>query len=114
MLEIDVDVGSLIALAADEALEEHVHALGIDGRHAQAIADGGIGGRAAALAENVARASKSHEVPDSEKVGFVAQLGDERQFVLKELADFGRDAGRITVASAFPSQMCEIFQRRLA
>jgi len=42
------------------------------------------------------------------------QLGDERQFVLKEPADFRRDAARIAIASAFPSQLREIFQRRLA
>jgi hypothetical protein len=30
MLEIDIDVGRLVALAAHETLEEHVDALGID------------------------------------------------------------------------------------
>ena len=52
VLEIDVDVGGLVALAADEALEQHVDPVGIDRRHAQAIADGRVGRRAASLAQN--------------------------------------------------------------
>ena len=55
VLEIDVDVGGFVPLAADEPLEQHVDPLGIDGRHAQAIADGRVGRRAAALAQECPR-----------------------------------------------------------
>ena len=63
MLEIDVDVRRLAPLLGHEALEQEVVALGIDGGDAQHVADGGIGGRAAALAENVLR---SREADDAE------------------------------------------------
>ena len=59
MLEIDVDIRRLLARGADEALEQEIHMGGIDGGDAEAIADGGIGGRAAALAENVSASGRS-------------------------------------------------------
>jgi len=40
VLEIDVDVGGFVALAADESLEEHVHPVGVNGCHAKTVADG--------------------------------------------------------------------------
>jgi hypothetical protein len=52
VLEVDVDVGRLLALAADEALEQQVGARGIDRRDAQAVADGGVRRRAAPLAQD--------------------------------------------------------------
>ena len=59
VLEIDVDVGRLVALGGDEALEQQVAAHRVDLGDAEAIADGGIGGRAAALAEDVLRYAHS-------------------------------------------------------
>ena len=53
VLEVDVDVRGLVPLLADEPLEEHVDPVGIDRRHAQAEADGRVGRRPAALAENL-------------------------------------------------------------
>ena len=78
VLEIDVDVGRLVPLAADEPLEEHVHPLGIDRRDAQTIADGRIGRRAAALAEDAASPGETHQVPNREKIGLVVQFFDQR------------------------------------
>src|SRR5476649_87705 len=52
MLEIDIDVGGLAAFGAEKTLEQHVEAIGVHGGDAEHIADGGIGGRAAPLAEN--------------------------------------------------------------
>ena len=63
VLEIDVDVRRLVALLADEALEEHVDAVGIDGGDAEAVADGRVGRRAAALAEDVSRRGRSGPGP---------------------------------------------------
>ena len=74
VLEIDVDVGGLVPLAADEPLEEHVHPLGIDGRDAQAVADGRIGGRAASLAEDAPPPGESHQVPHGQEIRLVVQL----------------------------------------
>ena len=54
VLEVDVDVGRLVALLGDEALEQHVVVglAGIDRGDAEAEADRRIGRRAAALAED--------------------------------------------------------------
>src|SRR5579863_3351062 len=64
VLEIDIDVGRLVASGADEALEKDVDARRIDRRDAEAIADGRVGGRAASLAQDAALAGKAHEVVD--------------------------------------------------
>jgi hypothetical protein len=52
VLEVDVDVGRLVALAADEALEQQRHARRVDLGDAQAVADRRVGRRAAALAQD--------------------------------------------------------------
>ena len=56
VLEIDVDVRRLAPLGGDEALEQQVDLGGVDGGDAEAVADGGIGRRAAALAQDAAAA----------------------------------------------------------
>ncbi len=98
VLEIDIDVGRLIALAADEALEQHRTARRIDLGDAERIANGGIGGRAASLAQDVLRARECNDVVDGEEVRLVAQLGDQRELALDLRAHVGRDQspGRIT------------------
>ena len=98
VLEIDVDVGRLVALAGDEALEQHVHARRVHLGDAEAVTDGGIGGRAAALAQNVAAAGKLHDVVHGQEIGFVAQLGNQFQFALDLLPQCRIDALR----PAFP------------
>ena len=55
VLEIDVDVGRLAALLRHEALEQQVVRGRIDRGDAQHVADRGVGGAAAALAEDVLR-----------------------------------------------------------
>ena len=55
MLEIHVDVGRFAPVGVEEALEQHIESVGIDGGDAQGITDRGIGGRAASLAKNVLR-----------------------------------------------------------
>ena len=72
VLEVDVDVGRLVALPRDEALEQHAHARGIDFGDAERVADGGVRGRAAALAQDAARARERDDVVDGEEVGLVA------------------------------------------
>ena len=92
VLEIDVDVGRLAPLRRDETLEQEIGAVGIDLGDAEAKADGGIGGRAAALAEDALRARVAHDVVDGEEVGRVGELRDQRQFVLDAQAHLGRQA----------------------
>ena len=85
VLEIDVDVRRLVALPGDEALEQQRHARGIDFGDAEAEADGGVGRRAATLAEDVPRAREAHDVVHGEEIGLVVELGDQREFVLDRL-----------------------------
>ena len=114
VLEVDVDVGGFVPLAADKTLEQEVHPLRIDGGDAQAEADGRVGRRAAALAEDAATAGEDDEVPDGEKVGLVVQLFDQLQLVLDEAPHLVGHAGRVAIPRAFPSQPGQIFHRRLA
>ncbi len=79
MLEVDVDVGRLFALGRDEALEQKIDLGGIDIGDGEAIADGGVGGRAAALAENAEAARVVDDVVDGEEIARVVELGDERR-----------------------------------
>ena len=95
MLEINVDVRRFVARGADESLKQHVNPVGINGRDAQAIADGGIRGGAAPLTENPARASKADQIVDREEVRLDLQIFDQRQFMDDLLADLFRNALRI-------------------
>ena len=81
VLEVDVDVGRLVALGRDEALEQKIEARRIDLGDPEAIADRGIGRRAAALAQNAARAREAHDVVHGEEIGRVVERGDQRELV---------------------------------
>ena len=59
VLEVDVDVGRLVALLADEALEQHATARRIDLGDAEAVADRRVRRRAAPLAQDALRARDS-------------------------------------------------------
>ena len=80
VLEVYIDVRRLVAFATDEAFEKQVDTCGIDGGDAEAITDGGVRRRAAALAENALAAGEADEVPDGEEVVFVFEFGDEGEF----------------------------------
>ena len=77
VLDVEVDVRRFGAFARDEALEEQAHAYRIDGRDAEAIAHGGIGGRAAPLAENVVFATEGNQSMHGQEVAVVIEFGDE-------------------------------------
>jgi hypothetical protein len=70
VLEIDVDVGWLVARGRDEALEQQadVFGVGIDLGDAKAEADRGIGGRAAALTKDAPAAGKFDDLVDGQEV----------------------------------------------
>ena len=57
--------------------------VGIDIGDGEAIADGGVGGRAAALAENAEAARIVHDVVDGEEIGRVVELGDQRELLFE-------------------------------
>ena len=59
MLEIDVDIGRLFPLRRDEALEQQIDLGRVHIGDGEAVADRGVGRRAAALAENADRAARN-------------------------------------------------------
>ena len=71
VLEIDVDVGRLVAIRGDEALEQEAACARIDLGDAEAVTDRRIRRRAAALAENVLAARVTDDVVDGEEIGRV-------------------------------------------
>ncbi len=81
VLEIDIDVGRLAPLRRDEALEQQVGERRVYIGDADAIADGGIGGRAAALAQYALRAGEADDVLDGQEIGGIAKLLDQLQFM---------------------------------
>ena len=83
VLEVHVDVGGLVAFAADEALEERVHAVRVDRGDAQAEADGAVGRGAAPLAEDAAATRERHDLVHGEEVGLVAEFLHQGQLVLQ-------------------------------
>ena len=90
VLEINVDVRRLVALAGTETLEEHVNSVRIHRGHAQAVTDGRVGRTAAALAQNGPRPGETDDVPDGQEVRFIAQFRDQLQFVFDQPADFAQ------------------------
>ena len=90
VLEIDVDIGRLVARVRNEALEKEVGAGGIDLGDAERIADGGIGGRAAPLMQDFLLAGVADDVLDGEKERRVVVPCDELELVLDLLDDSGR------------------------
>ena len=104
VLEIDVDVRRLVAFGADEALEQQVVALGVDAGDAQHVTDRRIGRRAATLAQDVLAAGIADDGIDRQEVGRIAELADQPQFVVEDLADFRRHAVGEALGRALPGQ----------
>src|SRR5208282_2288824 len=66
--EIEIDVRPLAAFFGEKAFEEQLHADGVDRGDAERVADGAVGGRSAALYENILLAAEADKVPDDEEV----------------------------------------------
>src|SRR5436190_6157187 len=79
--EVDVDVRRFGALLAEKALEQEVEPDRIDRGDAEAVADGGVGGRSASLTEDPFTPREAHDVPDDQEVSREPELRDERQLV---------------------------------
>ena len=110
VLEVDVDVGRLVALGRDEALEQKIEVRRIDLGDPEAVADRGIGRRAAALTEDFLRAREAHDVVHGEEVRRVIERGDQLKFVCQRFTRALRNAVRIARSCALPG---EGFERRL-
>jgi hypothetical protein len=114
MLEIDVDVRRLVALARDEALEQRIHPVGVDLGDAQRIAHHRVRRRSPALAENSLAAREAHNVMHGEEERLVGELGDQPQLVLHQARHLGRDSRREAPAQAGFGQLAQPARRRVA
>ena len=102
--------GGSLALGRHEAIEQHVDLGGVHRGDGEAIADDGVGGRAAPLAEDVLGAGEVDDVVHGEEVLGVVERVDELQLAHDESAHLLRDAVGEAPVGAFPG---ELFQMRL-
>ena len=107
MLEIDVDIGRLAPLGGDEAREEQVVLGRVDRGDAEHVADGGIGGRAAPLAENALVLGDPDDVEDGEEVALVSEPLDEGELLLELRLDAIGKAARIAHGRPAPGHLLE-------
>ena len=114
VLEIDIDVGGLVALLGDEALEQDLDARGVHLGDPEAVADRRVGRRAPPLAQDPLGAGKAHDVLDRQEIGLIAQLRDEHELVLHLGPDLGRHPARPAPGHTGMGQGPEVARRRLA
>src|SRR5207253_11437204 len=99
MLEIDIDVGWLVARGADEALEQDVDAGRIDRGDAEAIADDRIGRRAAPLAQDAAAARERDDVVHGQEIAGEIELFDQLELMRDQGADVVGDAVPVSISA---------------
>ena len=107
MLEVDVDIGRFVAFLGQEALEQQVDAIGVNGRDPEAVANGGVGGGTAPLAQDRARPREPNDVVDRQKVGCVVELLDQPELVLHAGLDAVGHAAVVAVFGALPGRVHE-------
>ena len=111
-VEVDVDVGLFVSERREKALEGQLVADRVDRRDIEQVADGRVGGRAAALAEDSAAAGVLHDVVhDKEVAGKVFLLDD---------VELARDAGShravglgVLVRDGRPDELAQPAHRRV-
>src|SRR5581483_1298470 len=113
VLEIDVDIGWLVAPLGDETGEQEIALVRVDRGDAEAVADCAVRSRAAALTEDAASACFAHDVMHGEEIVRVFEFCDQRELVGKTRANVIRNARWITNARAFPGEVFEVLLRRL-
>ena len=112
MLEVHVDVRRLVALAGDEALEQHRHARGIHRGDLQAVTDHRIGRRAAALAQDPLAAREVHDVVHRQEERFIREFRDQRELMLDGGAHCRRHAVGPALAGTRFGQRPQVARRR--
>ena len=114
MLEIDVDIGRLAPLLRDEAREEQGVLGRIDRGDAERVADGRIGGRAPALAENALAFGELDDLADGQEIAGIVEPADQDELVVDLLLDRERDAVGIAHRQAPAHQLLQPALRRPA
>src|ERR671922_1743510 len=80
--DVDVDVRRSVTRRRKEALEQQaeLHRVGVG--DAERVADGGVGGRAASLAEDVVAPAELADVPDDQEVAGESELLDDLELLV--------------------------------
>ncbi len=108
--QVEIDVGPLAALFGKEAFEEQFHADGIDGGDAERVADGAVGGGAAALHQNVLLAAVADQVPDDQEISGEFEFFDEGKFFFNLAAGAGLHVGfgaAVAIVESFPGAIAQ-------
>ena len=111
--QIEIDVGPLAALFRKEPLEQQIHPDRIDGRDAEAVADGAVGGRPASLHEDVVVPAEIDDVPDDEEVAGEIEPLDEIELA-RDLRAGTVVIGPVALARAQVGELAEKRGVRLA
>ena len=114
MLEIDIDIGRLLAILGDEAVEQKLVLRRIDIGDAETIAYRRVGRTAAPLAQDrridlVAR--EIDNVLDGQEIARKIHLADQRQFFAQRFGHAIRHPVGIAPASSLPGLFFEIVLR---
>ena len=80
VLEIDIDVGRLVAFGTDETLEQQLCFMRVHFGDFKAVTHHRIRRAATALAQDVLRARPAHDVGHGQEKSFVLELPDQREF----------------------------------
>ena len=113
MLEIDVDIGRLVAVLGDEAVEQQRVLGGIDGGDFETITHRRIRRRPAPLAEDrrLLITRKINDILDRQKVSREVELADQGKLSGKRIAHAFRDAGRVAQIRALPGELLKMLLR---
>ncbi len=96
MFEVDIDIRGFAPVFGDEALRHHGDGFRADIGDAERIADDGIGCRTAPLAQDMPAAGKADDVVNGQEIGGELELGDQPQFLSRQLLRMFRNTGGIT------------------
>ncbi len=104
-LEVDVDVGRLAPLHADEALEQQLVSLRVDAGDAEHEADRGVGGRSPALAEDPLPPGKLDDGVHGQEVGRVRHGPDQLQLMTELAGHLFRHALGVDSLGRLPGEL---------
>ena len=113
VLDVQVDVRRLGPFPGNEPLEEEVHLGGVHARDAQGEADGGVGRRPAALAEDALAAAVLHDLVHGQEITLVLQLPDQREFLF-QLGDLRFEFAAQAAGRALEGALLQVLDGRLA
>ena len=77
--KVEIDVRPFAALLGEKALEQQLHRDRVDGGDAERITDRAVGGRSAALHQNILAAAELDDVPDDQEIAGELEFLDERE-----------------------------------